>query len=90
MSTRRQLELAEFEPLENSLLVLERSYDEANGASIMLYEAAPAGDRLEKQRLLTWDKWSLRDGNDEGIKPRNVARAWARAPFRAMGAGCRL
>ena len=33
----------------------------------MLYEAAPVGDRLEKQRLFTWDKWSLRDGNDEGI-----------------------
>ena len=38
--------IVEFEPLENSLLVLERIYDEANGASIMLYEAAPAGDRL--------------------------------------------
>ena len=33
----------------------------------MLYEAAPVGDRLEKQRLFTWDKWSLRDGNDDGI-----------------------
>lgn len=57
------LGVTEFEALDDSLLVLERTYENATSNLIRLFEAEEANGVLEKKPVFEWDRGALKLGD---------------------------